>query len=71
MTLSIPRLMLAAPASGSGKTTVTCALLQALREKGSRRTPEEEKQYKMLTEGGSCVAFENLGGLRRWLREQI
>ena len=36
MTLSIPRLMLAAPASGSGKTTVTCALLQALREKGER-----------------------------------
>ena len=41
MTLSIPRLMLAAPASGSGKTTVTCALLQALREKvgtAARRT---------------------------------
>ena len=25
--INIPRLMLAAPASGSGKTTVTCALL--------------------------------------------
>ena len=50
---------------------VTRSTRQALREKGSRRTPEEEKQYKMLTEGGSCVAFENLGGLRRWLREQI
>ena len=50
---------------------VTRSTRQALREKGSRRTPEEEKQYKMLTEGGSCVAFENLGGLRKWLREQI
>ena len=28
--INIPRLMLAAPASGSGKTTVTCALLAAL-----------------------------------------
>lgn len=30
MTYHIPRIMLAAPASGSGKTTVTCGLLQAL-----------------------------------------
>jgi cobyrinic acid a,c-diamide synthase len=32
--LELPRLMVAAPASGSGKTTVTCALLQALTEAG-------------------------------------
>ena len=32
--LSLPRVMLAAPASGSGKTTVTCALLQALLQAG-------------------------------------
>ena len=30
-TIDIPRLMIAAPASGSGKTTVTCALLAAER----------------------------------------
>ena len=28
------RIMIAAPASGSGKTTVTCALLELLKEKG-------------------------------------
>ena len=30
-----PRLMLCAPSSGSGKTTVTCALLRALKERGA------------------------------------
>ena len=34
--INIPRLMLAAPASGSGKTTVTCALLAALAAGGKR-----------------------------------
>ena len=28
---TIPRLLIAAPKSGSGKTTVVCALLQALK----------------------------------------
>lgn len=32
----IPRFMIAAPASGSGKTTVTCGLLQALVNRGLR-----------------------------------
>ena len=32
--IHIPRLMIAAPASGSGKTTVTCALLTALLARG-------------------------------------
>lgn len=32
--MKINRIMIAAPKSGSGKTTITCALLQALREKG-------------------------------------
>ncbi len=32
----IPRLLLSAPASGGGKTTVTCALLQALADRGER-----------------------------------
>ena len=32
--MSAPRLLLCAPASGGGKTTVTCALLQALMDRG-------------------------------------
>ena len=31
---TIPRLLIAAPKSGSGKTTVVCALLQALKKRG-------------------------------------
>ena len=34
MTVDIPRLVLAAPASGAGKTTLTCALLRAFQQKG-------------------------------------
>lgn len=34
MTCHIPRLLLAAPASGSGKTTFTCALLRVLERRG-------------------------------------
>ncbi|MDL2318029.1 cobyrinate a,c-diamide synthase [Eubacteriales bacterium OttesenSCG-928-A19] len=36
MTQHIPRLMIAAPSSGVGKTTVTCALLAALSSRGAR-----------------------------------
>lgn len=32
----IPRLMIAAPASGSGKTLITCALLQLLKRQGKK-----------------------------------
>lgn len=32
--MRIPRVMLAAPASGSGKTLITCGLLQVLKDKG-------------------------------------
>ncbi len=31
-----PRIMIAAPSSGSGKTTITCALLELLKEKGRK-----------------------------------
>ncbi len=31
----VPRLLLCAPASGGGKTTVTCAILQALVDRGA------------------------------------
>lgn len=34
MSMSIPRFMVAAPSSGSGKTVVTCALLRALARRG-------------------------------------
>lgn len=34
--LELPRIMLAAPASGSGKTMITCGLLEALKERGCR-----------------------------------
>lgn len=34
--LSIPRLMITAPQSGSGKTTITCAILRALVREGRR-----------------------------------
>ena len=34
MSTSIPRFMIAAPSSGSGKTVVTCALLRALARRG-------------------------------------
>lgn len=34
MEYTIPRIMMAAPASGSGKTTVTCALLHLLKKRG-------------------------------------
>lgn len=37
--MSAPRLLLCAPASGGGKTTVTCALLQALVNRGAGRWP--------------------------------
>ena len=32
--MSAPRLLLCAPASGGGKTTVTCAVLQTLMDRG-------------------------------------
>lgn len=34
MSTTIPRFMVAAPSSGSGKTVVTCALLRALARRG-------------------------------------
>lgn len=34
--MKLPRIMLAAPASGSGKTLITCGILQALKNRGLR-----------------------------------
>ncbi len=49
---------------------VTRSTREALRDKGSRRTPDEEAQYQMLVKGGSFVAFENLETIRKWMKEQ-
>ena len=49
---------------------VTKSTREALRDKGSRRTPEEEAMYQMLVRGGSFVAFENLETIRNWMKEQ-
>lgn len=34
--MKLPRIMLAAPASGSGKTLITCGILQALKDRGMK-----------------------------------
>ena len=34
--MRLPRIMLAAPSSGSGKTLITCGILQALVNRGFR-----------------------------------
>lgn len=48
----------------------TKSLRESLRDKGGRRTEEEERQYHMLLHGGSFVAFENLKSIRAWLQNQ-
>ena len=49
---------------------VTRSTRRALQEKGSRRTPEEERNLDFLIHGGSYVAYENLAPIQTWLREQ-
>jgi len=49
---------------------VTKSTREALRDKGSRRTPEEEALYQAFLKGGSFVAFENLETIRSWMKEQ-
>ena len=44
---------------------------RALQEKGGRRTPEEEQGLRFLIHGGSCVAYENLAPIQRWLKENF
>ncbi len=46
---------------------VTRSMRQALRDKGSRRTAEEQKLLDMFVKGGSFVAFQNLTQVRAWL----
>ena len=47
---------------------VTRSMRQSLRDKGSRRTPEEQRQLDFLEKGGSFVAFENLEAIRAWMK---
>ena len=47
----------------------TKSMREALQDKGSRRTPEEDKQLDFLIHGGSFVAFENLDTIRAWIGE--
>ena len=49
---------------------VTRSMRRTLRDKGSRRTPEEQRQLDFLEQGGSFVAFENLEPIRAWLKDQ-
>ena len=47
----------------------TKSMRESLRDKGSRRTPEENKQLDFLLHGGSFVAFENLETIRKWMKD--
>ena len=46
----------------------TRSMREALRDKGGRRTPEENRQLDFLVHGGSFVAFENLEAIRKWIK---
>lgn len=48
----------------------TKSMRESLRDKGARRTPEEDRQLDFLIHGGSYVAFEHLEAIRAWMREQ-
>ena len=50
--VKIPRFMLAAPNSGSGKTLITCGLLQALKNRGL-----QPASFKC----GSVVSYQSSG----------
>ncbi len=47
----------------------TKSMRESLRNKGSRRTPEEDRQLDFLLHGGSFVAFENLKAIQEWMEE--
>ena len=46
----------------------TKSIRESLRDKGGRRTPEEDKYLDFLLHGGSFVAFENLETIREWIK---
>ena len=47
----------------------TKSMREALRDKGGRRTPEEDKQLDFLIRGGSFVSYDSLKPIRQWLRD--
>ena len=47
----------------------TKSIRESLRDKGSRRTPEENQYLDFLLHGGSFVAFEKLEAIREWMKE--
>ncbi len=48
----------------------TKPIREALMEKGSRRTPEEQAQLELLLQGGSFVSEQNLEPIQSWLNER-
>ena len=79
-TKHIPRLLVAAPASGSGKTLVTCALLEILRRRGRMPhaykcgpdyiDPMFHRQVQGIESGNLDSFFSDADGLRRILFSQ-
>ena len=53
---------------GFGETARILRSEEQLVKKGSSRTEEEEAYLKMLLEGGSFVAYQNLDTIRKWLK---
>jgi len=49
---------------------VTKSMRQALQDKGSRRTAEEQRLLDMFVKGGSFVEFQNLSEVRAWLAQR-
>ena len=49
---------------------VTRSMRQSLRDKGSRRTPEEQRQLDFFEKGRSLLAFEHLEAIRAWMKDQ-
>lgn len=46
----------------------TKSMRESLRDKGSSRSPEEDRYLDFLLHGGSFVAFENLESIREWIK---
>jgi hypothetical protein len=49
---------------------VTRSIRKTLREKGNRRTEQEQAYYDMMVRGGSFVAYQNLKPIQDWLAGQ-
>ena len=60
--MKLDRVMIAAPKSGSGKTTITCALLQSLKEQGIPVV-----SYKC---GPDSVSYTHLSTGAEWIRKK-